>query len=374
MSVIKSSVIPCADSYNETEVRFHIIDPIVRALGYSGSDGKYLILEEKLEYPYVHVGRRSKKDLPLGRADYRIGLDGARGSAVIEAKAAREVIGRKEVEQAHSYAAHAQVGAKFFAVCNGVKFLIFETLSGPNAVPIVDLNLEEINVQFHQIENILSPDSLRRHSHVEYEKKLRLAEGLGSLVRIKGGIYDLEEYDLKYFLNGSESTDLLRRQIPQLKEVDDQFELLKNSFEMRVSDGKIERGEDGKIIADIAFSGATTHNHRAMQMLGVDRFVLTTSDKFLSGDPRSPTIFESSHKSNLPKGTSMPRFFGGLATLEGNFEAETFIKAAMSFGTNEMEGQYVSISNQQIELSAGLHVGVALRFAGRFSLIAERRR
>lgn len=52
MQVISDAALKAAPSYNEAEIRFHIIDPIVRLLGYPGADNVYLNLEEKLEYPY----------------------------------------------------------------------------------------------------------------------------------------------------------------------------------------------------------------------------------------------------------------------------------------------------------------------------------
>ena len=136
MQIIADDIVEVASNYNETEVRFHIIDPILRRLGYPGDDSVYLNLEEKLEYPYVHIGRRSKKDLPLGFPDYRAGLKGARGSFVVEAKAGNVQIGPQHVEQAHSYAAHAQVGANYFVLCNGKVFSVYQTLSGPDFAPI----------------------------------------------------------------------------------------------------------------------------------------------------------------------------------------------------------------------------------------------
>ena len=127
------------------EIRFHVIDPVIRMLGYPDVENTYLNLEEKLEYPYVHIGRRSKRDVPLGYPDYRAGVKGARGSFVVEAKAGSVPIGKKEVEQAHSYAAHSQVGANYFVLGNGSEILVYETLSGPDAAPIVGLPLEALN-------------------------------------------------------------------------------------------------------------------------------------------------------------------------------------------------------------------------------------
>jgi len=105
MTVISDAATTAAPHYNETEIRFHVIDPVIRMLGYPDVENTYLNLEEKLEYPYVHIGRRSKRDVPLGYPDYRAGVKGARGSFVVEAKAGSVPIGKKEVEQAHSYAA-----------------------------------------------------------------------------------------------------------------------------------------------------------------------------------------------------------------------------------------------------------------------------
>lgn len=195
MQVITDAAIVAAPAYNEAEIRFHILDPIIRLLGYPGADDVYLILEEKLEYPYVHIGRRSKRDLPLGFADYRAGVKGARGSFVVEAKAGGIPITAREVEQAHSYAAHAQVGANYFVLCNGSLLTVHETLSGPRAGPLIELPLNEVNVRFHEIENILAPANLVRSCHVEHDIKLKLAPGLGSSVRIRSGRYLLSGHE-----------------------------------------------------------------------------------------------------------------------------------------------------------------------------------
>jgi len=47
--------------FNESEVRFHIIDPMLRKLGYAGRQDVYLKLEEKLEYPYYYIGRKTPR-------------------------------------------------------------------------------------------------------------------------------------------------------------------------------------------------------------------------------------------------------------------------------------------------------------------------
>lgn len=166
MQVIMRTSIDEGPSYNEAKVRFHFIDPLLRALGYGVDNNTYVEFEENLSYPYYHIGHRSKKDLPLGRADYRAGLKEARGSFIIEAKAGSVAITPLAVEQAHSYAAHAQVGANYFVLCNGFELHIYETLSGPAANPIACMPLSNLNDRYHEIENILAPRNLESHCKV----------------------------------------------------------------------------------------------------------------------------------------------------------------------------------------------------------------
>lgn len=98
MQIITDDAAKAASTYNEAEVRFHIIDPIVHSLGYPGTEDVYLKLEEKLSYPYFHIGHKSKRDVPIGFPDYRAGLRGARGSFIVEAKAGNVPITQEEVE------------------------------------------------------------------------------------------------------------------------------------------------------------------------------------------------------------------------------------------------------------------------------------
>lgn len=338
MQVITDAAIAAAPSYNETEIRFHIVDPIIRLLGYPGADDVYLILEEKLEYPYQHIGRRSNKDLPLGRSDYRAGVKGARGSFVIEAKAGSVAIADRAVEQAHSYAAHAQVGANYFVLCNGSVLTVHETLSGPQASPVIELPLAEVNTRFHELENILAPSNLVRNCRVEHDTKLKLAPGLGSAVRIRSGKYLLSDHNVRFMMNGQDITSLLRQNVPQIADMDRQLDMLKTIFEMRVSDGCVERGDDGKISAHVAFTGATVPNHQAMAILGINEASFATADKFLSTDPESPTICESVSDFTVSRGTMVPMFFGGAAPMEADMQGNMFIKVAMHYAGGNPRG------------------------------------
>ncbi|WP_195822327.1 type I restriction enzyme HsdR N-terminal domain-containing protein [Roseobacter sp. MH60115] len=371
MQIIADAAVNAAPSYNETEIRFHILDPLIRHLGYPDTDDVYLNLEEKLDYPYVHVGRRSKKDLPLGFPDYRAGIKGARGSFIVEAKAGSISITSKEVEQAHSYAAHAQVGANYFVLCNGSVLQVFETLSGADAVPLIDVPINEINQRIHQIENILSPHNLAKNCHISHDLGLKLADGLGSSVGIRSGRYLLADYAYRIVAGGQDCTEMARQSVPQLAETDRQLELMKTAFELKVSGGVAERGENGRISAHVQFEGATVHNHEAMAILGITEASFATADQFISTDPASPTIFESLKDFSVSRGTMMPELFGGSSEMEGDVVGDMFIKAAMVLSGNRILGEYISLSNHHLTIPGFPPILYEMDFSGTFELTLD---
>ena len=368
MTVISDAATTAAPHYNETEIRFHVIDPVIRMLGYPDVENTYLNLEEKLEYPYVHIGRRSKRDVPLGYPDYRAGVKGARGSFVVEAKAGSVPIGKKEVEQAHSYAAHSQVGANYFVLGNGSEILVYETLSGPDAAPIVGLPLEALNTRFYELENILSPANLARNCKVAYDKKLKLADGLRSSARIRSGHYLLSDHDVRIMVNGQDCTQIVRQSVPQFAEAEGQIELLKSSFEMRVSDGFAERSDDGQIVAHVEFKGVTVHNHTAMAIMGIDKATFATADEYLSIDPDSPSIFESLTDFKVSRGTSLPQLFGGAVEMEGDVLGSMFIKVAMYYSKGTIFGEYIALSDQDVSAPGQIPFTLEMDLAGSFEL------
>ncbi|NTI17043.1 type I restriction enzyme HsdR N-terminal domain-containing protein [Agrobacterium rhizogenes] len=343
MKIAREHVLNTVSSYNEAEVRFRIIDPVVTKLGYAEGDNVYLKLEEKLEYPYYYIGHKNKKkDLPVGFPDFRAGLKGARGSFIVEAKAANVPIEQKDIEQAHSYAAHAEVGAQYFVICNGLEIRVYETLSGPQGAPIVSLALHEIDERFHELENVLSPDNLARHCQVTYDLKLKLCEGLGSTVEIRSGIYDMVAWDYRIFINGVDQSNQLK---PMFAQLEQNLLLLQQGFELKVAEGMVKRDEDGRINAAVIFSGATKNNQEAMKLIGLDRMTFSTSEQFLSTDRENPTVFESSSDFQVERGTKLPPLFGQAVPLDLNMKIDVFIKTRMYFDGEKIVGDYQAFSN-----------------------------
>lgn len=356
-------------SYNEAEVRFHIIDPLLRKLGYPGGDDVFLYLEDKLEYPYFHIGHKNKKkDLPLGFPDYRAGLKGRRGSFIIEAKAATVGLSVKDVEQAHSYAAHSQVGANYFVLCDGVQLAVYETLSGAHAAPIVHIEVGELDARFHELENILSPANLEKNCRVKYDNRLKLCEGLGSSAKIHSGEYDMKEWAYRIIIGGQDCTEFMKQTVPQIAELDAQLEMMQREFELRVSEGVAERDDDGRIFAEIRFAGVTKNSLAAMKLLGIDRMKFATSAQFISTTPDDPTIFESTADFALEQGTMMPQLFGDAVPIDTAVEGDIFVTARMHKEGDAILGQYSVVTDYWLDVPGGEGIKYELDTIGHFTL------
>jgi predicted type IV restriction endonuclease len=148
------------DKLNEADVREEIIAPLVRQLGYRSDSENNVLRELPLRYPSVFFGRKSQKkdQLLRGKADYVLEA-GRRVRWVIEAKSPAAGISDDDVEQAYSYAVHAEVRAVYFVLCNGREFIIFQTNMGPGVSPLLKLSYDQLVSAegVRVLENLLSP-------------------------------------------------------------------------------------------------------------------------------------------------------------------------------------------------------------------------
>ena len=147
---------------NEAEVRYNVLDPLLRELGYRGGadNGTYHHLESQLQTPFYHIGRASKKDFPISSLDYLCGLKGRRGSFVVEAKSYDHDITDEDVGQAHSYAAHSSVAANLIVVCNGKELRIFETILPHSRLsPCLQFRVLRLREDFTKSKIFLAPSS-----------------------------------------------------------------------------------------------------------------------------------------------------------------------------------------------------------------------
>jgi hypothetical protein len=318
---------------------------------------------------YFHIGHKSKKkDQPLGYPDYRAGLKGRKGSFIVEAKASTVGLKPQDVEQAHSYAAHAQVGANYFVLCDGMKLKIYGTLAGPKPEAILDLDVADIEQRYHEIENILSPENLAKNCHVEHDRGLKLCDGLGSSAKILGGTYDMEAWEYRIFLGGNDVTEMLKASVPEIAKIDSDLDMMQSEFELRVSDGIAERDDAGRIYAQVSFQGVTKNNAEAMRLLGIQSMTFATSGEFLSTVPDEPSIFESTAEFSVEKGTMMPPLFGDAVPADTDAAGDMFIVARMHKEGSHILGEYLVTADYWLEIPNMGQMKVEYDLVGGFKL------
>jgi len=283
----------------------------------------------------------------------------------VEAKAANVAISPKDIEQAHSYAAHAEVGANYFVLSNGLETLVFETLSGPKHTPIVSLAIDEIDQRFHELENVLSPANLRRHCEVTYDLRLKLGDGLGSAVEIRSGTYQMADWDYRIYINGEDCSAQLK---PNFTHLDQQLEMLQQNFELRVGEGNIARDADGRIKAFVKFIGATKNNEESMRLLGMDRICFSTNEQFLSRDYGAPIGCESSSEYMMAKGTKLPPMFGVAIPVDLDVAFDIYIKTRMFLDGDQIKGDYLALADYHIDLPGIGRLRLELDLGGTASL------
>lgn len=151
------------ENLNESDIREEILAPLIRQLGYRSGTSNNVIREQSLRYPMQFLGRKDpQKDPALrGKADYILEVQ-QRVRWVIEAKAPEVPVGLDEIEQAWTYASHPEVRAVFFLLCNGRVLLVYRTVHGPEAPPVLSLTYEQLEQDFQVLWNLLSPEALLR--------------------------------------------------------------------------------------------------------------------------------------------------------------------------------------------------------------------
>jgi hypothetical protein len=289
---------------NEPTVREEIIGPIARKLGYMFGSTNYIEREEHLPDVIQQIGRKSKNDYPIGKPDYRCGVDGRRGSFIIEAKAGNIEITKTEIAQTHSYAAHGLINAKFFVICNGRTFQIYETSFGINSNPILELEYNLIEAEFYKIENFLSPDALIKHSQIQYETGRMLGLNLQNTEKVKFGWVNFSDCHFEIIGQPAGAYLNLLSSLGKRERFENDLRELLNRRQPIIS-GVVKRNQDGKIEAYLEFDSALDWISDNMAAMGINKLMFTTDSDILSNDGQNPTIFESISNSSLPIGIEL---------------------------------------------------------------------
>ncbi|MBE3128144.1 MAG: type I restriction enzyme HsdR N-terminal domain-containing protein [Actinobacteria bacterium] len=160
-------------NFKEDSVREVIILPILYALGYEDQN---IIRSKTLEHPFLKVG--SNKKLPIKLIpDYSLKVEGI-FAWVLDAKSPdRRVDDSDNVEQVYSYATHPEIRSTYFALCNGLKFVLYRREFTNK--PILYFSIDEIEYYWDDLKMHLAPRSFQVGKTIVYERTETYARARG---------------------------------------------------------------------------------------------------------------------------------------------------------------------------------------------------
>jgi Type I restriction enzyme R protein N terminus (HSDR_N) len=288
----------------EADVRAEIIDVIIARLGYKYSETHYVLREKQLKYPSSQIGHRSRKDMPIGNADYICGVDGRRGSFAIEAKRGNVPIKKDDIIQAHSYAAHSEVGANFFILCNGHVLQIFDTLDGLVSGPVLEICNEKYESEFYKIEALIEPKNLERHSKRNYEITKPIYHNSRASLDIKNGWVSYSDVGYKILGQPQGEFEKFLARNGTLETFQAQVKTIKERRQPIIS-GKITRDEAGRISAHVEFDSADDLLAKNLRSMDIAELTFFTDSEQISTDQDRPSLFESLSEKSIPVGTKL---------------------------------------------------------------------
>ncbi len=155
--------------FKEDSVREEIVLPIIKGLGYSANKPNQIIRSRKLLHPFVSIGSKRKEVFII--PDYLFEIDG-KPAWILDAKAPTEsIIKSIHVEQAYSYAIHSEVRVKYFALCNGKEFALYNI---EEFDPILYFPTKAIPLYWDNLGQFLQPQNVLKESSFVYAKDLGL--------------------------------------------------------------------------------------------------------------------------------------------------------------------------------------------------------
>nr|WP_312015794.1 type I restriction enzyme HsdR N-terminal domain-containing protein [Bradyrhizobium liaoningense] len=156
--------------FKEDSVREVIITPILSRLGYTPSGSDRVIRSKTLAHPFIYAGTRQ---VPITLIpDYTL-LSEGRVVCVLDAKRPSEdILSRKHVQQAYSYAIHPEIKCVHFALCNGRQLVVFDV---DNAKPLLVVGYDEFEARWTDVERFLAPRFLRFPALRKFAPDLGLA-------------------------------------------------------------------------------------------------------------------------------------------------------------------------------------------------------
>lgn len=335
------SQIICFEQMNEQDIREEVIAPLIAKLGYRSGTTNNVIREQLLRYPHSFFGRKDAKKDPIlrGKADYILEAN-LSIRWVIEAKAPDVEIDLEAIEQAYTYANHPEVRAVYFVLCNGKKWMVFQTNLAPQEPPILCLTYEELDSEYQKINNLLSPDSvIRDNPRTQPDTGRPIGEGLRSLVRITSG-------KISYTSNSINLTSV-------------------NEVQITITGGSIERDEQNRLITFLT----TAHPIRSLQnmneRMGLASFEMHSEDSCISKDASNLTVFRNKRTVVFPKGEKIFDLITWREfELHDNMTCCVSTEACGYLDKNSFSGKFLSMMDfqnegQRIRLDGDFYVALA---------------
>lgn len=156
--------------FKEDSVREEIIAPILKRLGYQPSGRTRVQRSKHLIHPFVLIGTRQHpvKIVP----DYTLWHDD-KALLTLDAKnPSEDVLGRRHVEQAYSYAIHPEVRCKHYALCNGKLLAVFHI---EEIKPLGVISLDNCDANWAEVEKLLAPQYLLNPRRRRFQPDMGLA-------------------------------------------------------------------------------------------------------------------------------------------------------------------------------------------------------
>jgi 16S rRNA G966 N2-methylase RsmD len=159
--------------FKEDSVREVIILPILYALGYNQYD---IIRSKSLAHPFYKIGSNKKRPVIL-IPDYVLKVEN-NYAWVLDAKSPdKHLIDEDNLEQVFGYASHPEIRSTYFALCNGLEFVLYRRDSTNE--PVLYFSVDEIEYHWDKLKMMLAPDSFQVGKSIIYERTETYAKAKG---------------------------------------------------------------------------------------------------------------------------------------------------------------------------------------------------
>jgi 16S rRNA G966 N2-methylase RsmD len=179
--------------FKEDSVREELIQPLLKALGYTASGKSKIVRSKTLTHPLVTTGSGKERKI-TNFPDYLLQVE-EQNAWVLDAKSPHEAITQgKNLEQVYFYAIHPDVRVNFYALCNGREFVLYEISS---QTALLHFHLSEIKKHWEELKNQLSPSAFIKQAKTQPKESAKKADFDYMAIKPLGEIKNVEKQAAK---------------------------------------------------------------------------------------------------------------------------------------------------------------------------------